>query len=72
VEQISTCSLWKGLHTGAGGCLKEAVTLWGARHWRQSVRSPSPEAEGVAETTCDELTITLIPHPPAQLGERRK
>jgi len=31
VEQISTCSLWKGPHTGAGGCLKEAVTLWGAR-----------------------------------------
>jgi len=30
VEQISTCSPWKGPHTGAGGCLKEAVTLWGA------------------------------------------
>jgi len=30
VEQISTCSLWKGPHPGAGGCLKEAVTLWGA------------------------------------------
>jgi len=27
VEQISTCSLWKG----GGGCPKEAVTLWGAR-----------------------------------------
>jgi len=31
VEQISTCSPWKGPHAGAGGCLKEAVTLWGAR-----------------------------------------
>jgi len=29
-EQISTCSLRKGPHAGAGGCLKEAVTLWGA------------------------------------------
>jgi len=26
VEQISTCSLWKGPHAGAGGCLKEVVT----------------------------------------------
>jgi len=25
VEQISTCSPWKGPHTGAGRCLKEAV-----------------------------------------------
>ena len=31
MEQISTCSPWKGPHAGAGGCLKEAVTLWGAR-----------------------------------------
>jgi len=30
VEQISTCSPWKGPHAGAGGCLKEAVTSWGA------------------------------------------
>jgi len=29
-EQISTCSPWKGPYAGAGGCLKEAVTLWGA------------------------------------------
>jgi len=32
------------------------------------VRSPSPEEEGVAETTCDELTITPIPHSPVPLG----
>jgi len=29
VEQMSTCSLWKGPHARAGGCLKETVTLWG-------------------------------------------
>ena len=29
----------------------------------KSVRSPPPEKEGVAETTCDELTITPIPPP---------
>jgi len=31
VEQISTCNPWKGPLDGAGGLLKEAVTLWGAR-----------------------------------------
>jgi len=30
VEQISTCSPWKRHHARAGGCLKEAVTPWGA------------------------------------------
>ena len=34
----------------------------------KSVRSPPPEEEGAAETTCDELTATPIPHPPAPLG----
>jgi len=33
VEQISTSSPWKGPHAGAGGCLKEAVTLCGAPCW---------------------------------------
>jgi len=33
VEQISTCSLWKGPHVRAGGCLKKAVTPWGALRW---------------------------------------
>jgi len=33
----------------------------------QSVRSSLPEGRGVAETTCDELTITPIPCPPAPL-----
>jgi len=30
MEQISTCIPWKGPHAGAGGCLKVAVTPWGA------------------------------------------
>jgi len=34
----------------------------------QSVRSPLPEGQGGAETTCDELTVTSIPHPPVPLG----
>ena len=34
----------------------------------KSVRSPPPEEEGAADTTCDELTQTLIPRPPAPLG----
>jgi len=28
----------------------------------KSVRSPPPEEEGAAETTCDELTTTPLPH----------
>jgi len=38
----------------------------------QSVRSPPPEEKGAAETTCDELTTTPIPRPPAPLGGRRE
>jgi len=38
----------------------------------QSVRSPPPEEEGSAETTCDERTVTPIPHPPAPLRGRRE
>ena len=30
------------------------------------------EEEGAAETTCDELTITPIPHPLVLLGGRRE
>jgi len=43
----------------------------------QSVRSLPPEEGGAAETTCDELTITPIPHPPVPFsggeeeGEKR-
>ena len=35
----------------------------------KSVRSPPPEEEGAAETTCDELTRTPIPAPCAAGGE---
>ena len=38
----------------------------------QNVRSPPPEEEGTAETMCDELTATPIPHPPVPLGGRRE
>jgi len=38
----------------------------------KSVRSPPPEAQGAAETTCDELTVTPIPRPPVPLGGRRQ
>ena len=31
-------------------------------------RSPPPEAEEAAETTCDELTVTPSPHPPLPLS----
>ena len=37
----------------------------------KSVRSLSPEGQGVAQTTCDKLTVTPIPCPPAPLGGRR-
>jgi len=37
----------------------------------KGVRSPPPEEAGEAETTCDELTVTAIPHPPAHLREER-
>jgi len=33
----------------------------------KGVRSLSPEEEGEAETTCNELTTTPIHHPPALL-----
>jgi len=32
--------------------------------------SPHPKEGGAAETRCDELTITPIPHPPPPLGGR--
>lgn len=39
---------------------------------RNSVKSPSPEEEGAAETTCDKLTMTHIPHPPVLLQEGKE
>jgi len=52
---VKNCLPWAGPHAGAGAECEES----------------SPEEEGVAETTCDELTTTHIPHPPAPLGGRR-
>jgi len=52
---MGNCLPWEGLHDGAG----------------QSVRSPPSEEEGAAETTCEELTTTPIPHPPVTLKGRR-
>ena len=45
VEQISTCSPWKGPHAGAGGCLKEDVTPWGALHWSRFFPGPVERGE---------------------------
>ena len=36
------------------------------------MRSPPPEGQGAAETTCDELTITPIPRPPVLLWGMRE
>jgi len=36
------------------------------------VRSTPPEEEGAAQTTCDELTVTPIPGPPAPFEGRRE
>jgi len=59
VEQISTCSLWKGPHAGAGGCLKKAVTLWEARDGAgpcqnmQTCGERSPHRSRFAGRSCD-------------------
>ena len=56
MEQISTCSPWKGPHTRAGGCLKEAVTPRGACDGTgscQDLWTEEPTPEQVADRTCD-------------------
>jgi len=61
VEQIATCSPWKGPHTGAGGGAKEPVTPWGARAgegscqdlWTSGERSPCRSR--FAGRTCDPM-----------------
>jgi len=55
-----------GPHARAGGCPKEAATLWGACAGAGLER----EKEEVAEM-CDELTTAPIPHPPALLRGKR-
>ena len=49
---MEDCLLWEGPHAGAGEEREES----------------SPEGEGAAETTCDELTTTPIPCPPVPLA----
>jgi len=59
-EQISTCSPWRP-HAGAGGCLKEAVTLWGAHtgagSWQalQTHGERSPRRSRIAGRACDSV-----------------
>ena len=47
MEQIYTCSPWKGPHARAGGCLKEAVTPWGACAGAGSCQDLWPVERGV-------------------------
>ena len=68
LEQVmKNCSLWEGLTLEK---FVENGIPWegpyaGAGEEREE---PSPEEERAAETTCDELTATPIPRPPALLG----
>ena len=55
-------SLWRTVSPGKDPTLEQAM----------SVRSPSPENEGTAQTMCDELTEGPFPYPPALLRGRRQ
>ena len=59
--------------THIGEVRGELSPVRGTSRWSRGsvLRSPPPEEEGAAETTCDERTITPIPHPPALLRGRR-
>jgi len=46
----------------------EDCLLWEVPH---AIAGEESEEERAAETTCDELTTTPIPHPPVPLGGRR-
>jgi len=73
---------WRGAHTGAG-LLAGLVTPWEGpmleKFMEDSVLWEGPhvgageecEEEGVAETMCDELITTPIPHAPVPLRVRR-
>jgi len=66
---VKNCSIWEGLSLEK---LMEDCLLWEGPHARAGAEceESSPEDEGAAETTRDELTATPIPHPPELLGER--
>jgi len=54
--------------THAGAAVPEGLHPVGRTH---AGAGEECEEEGAAETTCDELTATPIPHRPALLGGRR-
>ncbi|KAK4827950.1 hypothetical protein QYF61_022565 [Mycteria americana] len=64
---MKNCSPWGGLMVEK---FMENCLPWRDPMLEQgkSVRSPPPEEEGAAETTCDELTATPIPLSPVPLG----
>ena len=61
---MKNCSPWEGLTLEK---FVEDCLLWEKPH---TGAEEEHEQEGVAETTCDELTATPIPRPPAPLGEK--
>jgi len=75
---LKDCTPWKGPTLGQfyNSCTRAKDPQWKSL-WRtvsrerdptleqpQSVRSPCPEGQGAAETTCDELTAAPIPRIP--------
>ena len=77
---LKDCTLWEGTHAGAVCEELQPVGRTHDREvcaelspvrgtftleQGQSVRSPPPEEEGAAETTCDELTAAPCPHSPS-------
>jgi len=66
---MKSCSPWEGLMLEQ--FLEDCLHGRDPTLEQKSARSPSAEEEGAAETTCDELTVTPIPHPPVLLGGRR-
>jgi len=69
-EFVKSCSPWAGLVLRSlwRTISRERDLQAGAG---EECEESSPEEEGVAETTCDELTVTPIPHPPVPLREER-
>ena len=50
------------VHRGLSPMMRDPMLEQG-----KSVRSPAPEEDEAAETTCDGLIVTAISHPPALL-----
>jgi len=64
-QLVKSCSPWEGLTLEK---FVENCLLWLGPHAGSGAEC---EEEGAAETRCDELTATPIPHPPAPLGGKR-